>query len=224
MDHAGPLAGNVLRFTSILSRVVPELEFRYGESLIEFTPRLTKVGEILAVTARTWVPDAKLELTITAAWDWDKQALSVTVVPSMGLPASSEKAPASGEAPQADASDSGPSWSLVDEAVDFSTAPRVILGKLLPKLNERLTGTATVVGEPGLRPGMVVTLDGVGQQFGGAYRVTSVTHTLDGGGFRTSFDVRKEVWFDGAHLLRGLKGALAAATPPGQLQQLTGVS
>jgi hypothetical protein len=25
--------------------------------------------------------------------------------------------------------------------------------------------------------------------------VTSVTHTIDGGGYRTSFEVRKEIWF-----------------------------
>jgi hypothetical protein len=38
-------------------------------------------------------------------------------------------------------------------------------------------------------------LEGLGQQFGGLYRVTSATHNIDGGGYRTSFEVRKEVWF-----------------------------
>ena len=41
----------------------------------------------------------------------------------------------------------------------------------------------------------MLRIEGVGEQFGGLYRVTSVTHTLDGGGFRTSFEVRKEIWF-----------------------------
>jgi hypothetical protein len=63
----------------------------------------------------------------------------------------------------------------------------------------------------------VVQLDGVGKLFGGPYRVTAVNHTLDTGGFRTSIEVRKEIWFDGALLMRGLENAartsLAMAVP-----------
>jgi phage protein D len=213
VDHGGPLAGNVLRFTSLLSHLAADLTFRYGESLIDFTPRLTKVGEIAAVEARVWVPEAKLELSIRAGWDWDRQALSVTVVPSLGLAGGAE---AGGASEDGGDDASGPSLTLVDEAVDASTAPRLILGKLLPQLNARLTGSASVVGDPRLRPGMVVRLEGVGRQFGGSYRVTSVTHALDAGGFRTTFELRKEVWFDDGHLLRGLAGLgrLATAAAP----------
>jgi hypothetical protein len=35
--------------------------------------------------------------------------------------------------------------------------------------------------------------------------VTSATHTVDGGGFRTAFDVRKEVWFDSVPVPKGLR-------------------
>jgi len=41
----------------------------------------------------------------------------------------------------------------------------------------------------------VLQLEGLGQQFGGLYRVTSATHTIDGSGYRTSFEARKEIWF-----------------------------
>ena len=34
-----------------------------------------------------------------------------------------------------------------------------------------------------------------GEEFGGLYRATSVTHTIDQGGFRTRFEARKEIWF-----------------------------
>ena len=36
---------------------------------------------------------------------------------------------------------------------------------------------------------------GLGEEFGGYYRVTSATHSIDSGGYRTNFDVRKEIWF-----------------------------
>ncbi len=41
----------------------------------------------------------------------------------------------------------------------------------------------------------MVRIEGTGEEFGGLYRATSVTHTIDAGGFRTSFGARKEIWF-----------------------------
>jgi hypothetical protein len=39
----------------------------------------------------------------------------------------------------------------------------------------------------------VIRLDGLGPDFSGDYRVTSATHSIDAGGYRTSFQVRKEI-------------------------------
>jgi phage protein D len=103
---------------------------------------------------------------------------------------------------------------LLGEEVSAKTASRAMLAKLIDKLNQRLTGGASVAGDTRLRPGGVVQIDGVGQLFGGLYRVTSVSHTLDTSGFRTSFDVRKEVWFDGAHLMRGAQAKVRSAGGP----------
>ena len=56
-------------------------------------------------------------------------------------------------------------------------------------------------------------LEGVGKQFGGLYRVTAATHSIDSGGYQTSFELRKEVWFGSIPLLE--QGAVAI-TPFGQ--------
>jgi hypothetical protein len=40
----------------------------------------------------------------------------------------------------------------------------------------------------------VVRIEGVGVEFGGLYRVTNATHTLDSGGYQVSFEMRKEIW------------------------------
>ena len=56
---------------------------------------------------------------------------------------------------------------------------------------------------PAIKAGRVIQLDGLGDQFGGLYRITSATHTIDGGGYRTSFEVRKEVWFGSIPLPKG---------------------
>ena len=47
----------------------------------------------------------------------------------------------------------------------------------------------------------MLRIEGVGKQFGGLYRVTSATHAIDGGGYQTSFELRKEVWFGSIPLL-----------------------
>ena len=48
-------------------------------------------------------------------------------------------------------------------------------------------------GDPRIRAGAVVRLDNLGPDFSGDYRVTSATHTIDTGGYRTTFEVRKEI-------------------------------
>jgi hypothetical protein len=83
----------------------------------------------------------------------------------------------------------------VDEPVSPANAARTILGKLLPKLNKRLTAKGSCPGNTAIRAGHVLRIEGVGQTYGGLWRVTSVTHSIDGGGWRTTFDARKEIWF-----------------------------
>lgn len=212
VDHTGALGGSVLRFTSLLSSRPPDLTLRYGQSLVDFSPRLTKVGEILSISARFWIPQAKIELTATVGWDWDRQSLDVRVEPTEALPG--------GGGTSSDRQQ--PSLTLLGESVSATTAARVILSKLLPKLNQRLTATGTTVGDTRLRAGSLVAIDGVGRQFGGLYRLTGVTHTLDTRGFRTSFEGRKEIWLNAADMAAALdpRAVLANANP---LRQLTGV-
>ena len=104
--------------------------------------------------------------------------LEIEVAPGFGLPVGG-----------------GSDVLLVDEPISPANAARVVLGKLLPKLNKRLTATGSCVGNAAIRVGRVLRIEGVGETFGGLWRVTSVTQTVDGGGWRTTFEARKEIWF-----------------------------
>ena len=54
-----------------------------------------------------------------------------------------------------------------------------------------LDATGTALGRPDLEAGMMIQIDGLGTRFGGAYHVTSVTHSLSAGsGLRTSFSLK----------------------------------
>lgn len=186
IDHSAPLGGYKLRFMSPLSHLRADVTLKYGKSLIDFTPRISNVGQVISVTVRLWQSDIKMEFTITVSWDWDRQALDVMISPGVGLP---------GGGVATGSSSARAGLTLVDEPVTLLSAPRIILSKLLPRLNQRLTGSGSTIGDPRILAGTVLRLEGLGEQFGGLYRVTSATHTFDSSGYRTRFEVRKEIWF-----------------------------
>ena len=177
VDHSGPLGGHMLRFQSPLDHLSPDLTLTYGRSLLEFTPRITNVGQIFSVTAFIWITEIKMTFAVTLGWDWDRMSLTLMIYPA-GITLQP-----------------GPSHYLIKDPVTPLTAPRRIIGELLPKLNKRLTGVGSTVGNPAIKASSVIQFEGLGEQFGGLYRVTKATHTFDQNGYRTEFEVRKEIWF-----------------------------
>ncbi len=185
VDYGDPLGGHKLRFVSPLDHLTPDLTLAYGRLLLDFTPRLSTVGQIDSVTAYVFVSSLNQHLQVTVGWDWDQMALTLDVRPAT-----------TGE--EATLATEGKSRQhVLDEPLTPASAPRRIVSELLPRLNSRVTGSGSTIGEPRIVPGAVLKLDGVGQQFGGLWRVTSATHTIDTGGYRTTFELRKEVWFGG---------------------------
>jgi phage protein D len=66
---------------------------------------------------------------------------------------------------------------------------REIMRDLMQKM---LTATVSAPGLPDIRAGRMVELTDVGSRFSGPYLVLSSTHTIDDGGYRTSFTARRE--------------------------------
>lgn len=190
IDHSGPLGGAQLRFLALAEHLTPDVTLRYGQSLVDFTPRITQVGQIAGVTVRIWQPEIKMEFSVTVSWDWDRNALDLSVAAGSGGRASGISKDAKSV-----------SVMLVEEPATQQSAPRLLLSKLLSRLNQRLTGSGSTLGDPRIRAGTVLRIEGVGERFGGLYRVTSANHTIDGSGYRTSFDMRKEIWFGSVPLL-----------------------
>jgi phage protein D len=188
VEHDGPVGGHLLHFSSPLDRLSADVTLTWGRSLIDFTPRVTKVGQIVSVGGFVWVPAIKMVFNVTVGFDWDRMSLSLSIVPGV-VPFGQN-----------------PAEYLVDEPLTATSIPRKLIGELLPKLNNRLTATGSTIGDPRIRAGTVVRIEGVGEEFGGLYRVTSATHSIDGSGYRTSFEARKEIWFGSIPL--GDQGAI----------------
>jgi phage protein D len=157
----------------------PEVALRWGESLVEFAPRLSNVGQILSVALKIWIEELKLQLSAQVSWDGER--VGIRVVPALfeeatktfGVFVTMPELPS-------------------DNPVE---AIRAALSELRRRLNNRITGSGSTIGDPRIRAGRVIELDGLGKKFSGRnYRVTNAAHTIDGGGYRTSFQVRKEVF------------------------------
>jgi phage protein D len=221
VDH-GPLGqGQLIRLMSPAGELTHDVVLGYGRSLIDFSPRISKVGQVASVSVNVWRPEIKLELTVKVSYDWDKHALDIEITPGFlnkakeakaaaaRAKAAAEKAKAAAagggdddapkkkekEPPDKSKDGSETSAMIADEPVTLEGAPRLIISKLLPKLNKRLTATGSCVGNPEVTAGRVMRIEGVGETFGGLYRITQARHAFDGGGYRTSFDLRKEIWF-----------------------------
>lgn len=191
MDHQGPSGGRRLHFLSVIdSSLPPPITLRYGQSLIDFTPRISNVGQVAKVAISLWDSERDLEFTVAVGWDWDRSALTLDIIPGYGAPELSGGKDANKNP-----------IMVLNEPLSSKTAPRVLVSKLLAKLNHRLTAGGRCVGDPRIQAGTVMRVEGVGKQFGGLYRVTSATHSIDGGGYQTSFELRKEVWFGSIPLL-----------------------
>lgn len=183
IDHTQSPKGRVLKFQFLIQQYTPSLALAYGSSLIDFTPRLTTVGDLFGVSARVWVDSLQTEFVLVASWDYDNACFNLTVYPSLIGEIDDVLGPeAKGKV-------------LSIKPTGYAAAARGILTELLPRLNNRLTGSGSTIGNPKIKASRVIRLDGLGDEFSGLYRITSATHTFDGGGYRTSFQARKEVWF-----------------------------
>lgn len=192
IDHTLEPRGYVLRFHSMRGGDA-DLTLKYGQSLMDFTPRLTTVGDVFGVSARVWVNSIKMGFVINVSWDYDRAAFNLSIFPGFGeleglIGAEAAKS------------------SLAIAPTGFATAPQKILTELLPRLNNRLTGAGSTIGDLRIKAGRVIDLQGLGDQFSGKYRITSATHTIGQGGFKTGFQVRKEIWFGAIPKPKGVGG------------------
>jgi uncharacterized protein len=176
--------GNVLYLGGpFFKEYSPRLTLTWGRSLMEFSPRVSTIGSVAGVSMKFTLREIPLDFLVSAFWDFDRETLAITVLPG----AAAKGAPAF----------SGASFTILDQPIsspaDIATSALVILDTLRKKLNNRVTGSGSAVGDPAIRAGAVIRLEGLGQDFSGDYRVTSATHTIDSGGYRTGFEVRREI-------------------------------
>lgn len=193
IDHTEKPHGHRLRFQFPLTDLETAVNLEWGKSLIDFTPKISTVGQVAGISTRIWIPSIKMEFVIVLSWDFDRAAFDLMVFPGLG---SVEELLGSTKSQSV----------LKVDAIGAATAPKTLLSELLPRLNNRLTASASTIGDPRIKASKVINIDGIPGQFGGKYRITSATHSIDGSGYKTQFEMRKEVWFGSIPVPKGVSG------------------
>ena len=171
-----------------LARFIPKeysarLTLAWGANLLDFAPKISTVGNIVGAAMKFTLRELKISFVVSVFWDFDHERLGVSVVPGQAAAFAKKIV--------------GPAYTIIDQPIsspgDLVNSALVIARELRTKLNNRLSGSGSCVGDPRIRAGAVVRLEGLGPDFSGDYRVASATHTIDAGGYRTNFEVRKEI-------------------------------
>lgn len=156
----------------------------YGKSLIQFQPSLATANQVMKVTVRGW--DAKNGKEISAT-------VNRSQLKTDGLSADQFEnvKGAFGDREEI----------ISDRPVRNEPEARELALATLQRISgDMVTGSGSVLGLPDLRAGCVVFIDGLGAKhlrpgegrFDGRYFVTSTTHTINGSGYTTQFECRRE--------------------------------
>jgi phage protein D len=174
--------GNTLYLKHFLENA-PSINANWGQTLISFSPRLSTVGQIEGVSIKLWLKELKLDLVISIGWDFDREQIKLNVVPS--------------KAEKAITPAGKPVLKLVNQPIrdptDLVQVMTKALSELKKKLNNRITGNGSMIGDVRIRKGSIINLSGIGDTFSGNYRLKSTTHSIDTGGYKVNFQGYQEI-------------------------------
>jgi uncharacterized protein involved in type VI secretion and phage assembly len=148
------------------------LALRYGDTLLNFRPRLTGVQQVDEVVVRSWDHTTKRAIEATAKPDAPRSTIGVAraaVASALG----------------------GGAITISDAPVGNQEEADALAKSVMSRIaNAYLEAEGTCRGTPKLRAGSSVKVEGVGTRFSGTYRVTSTTHAFRGAkGYETRFRV-----------------------------------
>jgi Bacteriophage probable baseplate hub protein len=175
--------GHTLYLSRFMKDYSPTVTLTWGSTLSDFSPRVSTVGQVAGVSMKFTLREIPLDFLVTVGWDFDRETLIISVIP--GVAAAGAKSVV------------GPAFSIIDQPIsspaDIANSALVILHELRTKLNNRVTGSGSCVGNPLIRANEIIRLEGLGPDFSGNYRIKSATHSIDGSGYKTNFQVFKEI-------------------------------
>jgi len=144
----------------------------YGLTLKSFYPRLNTLSQVSEIVVQGWDPKNKQVITGTAQKGDETTMMGGS---TLGVTATQNAF-------------FDTQTLLVSHAL-FSNgeALQIAKGKFNDMTLEYIKGEGVAVGDPTIRSGSVIQLQGIGTRFSGLYYVTSSTHVVAQGGYTTKF-------------------------------------
>jgi phage protein D len=165
-----------LRFAPSKTAVRPvDYRLSWGETLIDFKPRLTTARQVKKATVKGWDRQRKKPISVTVdLTDREVRRLNKDLQRLV------------------DTAD-GREEIVVNEPVFTEQQARDrARAILLDQMKHMVTADGTTVGLPDLRAGSKLQIDGVGARLSGQYFVTDTTHSFSDAGYTTRFKARRE--------------------------------
>ena len=150
------------------------LTLKWGETLLNFHPRLTLAGQVDEVIVKGWNPFEKKEVV--------GKAQTSTSAPKIGV---------SGDGGDlAKSSFSAASQVVVRQSVATQSEADAIAQSVLDQINAAFVEAEGIAfGQPNLVAGNKVKIEGIGERFSGDYLVTSAVHVYTQDGYEVHFRV-----------------------------------
>lgn len=165
-----------MRFRPVQNAESAALTLTLGDDLLEFFPRLSSLGQASEVSVRGWSAKDKKDV-VGQARVGDESG-------SMGR----QTGPALVESAFGASIQTLSTWPTATQA-EADQLANACLNDLALGL---IVGEGLSWGRTDLRSGRVIGIEGVGQRFGGAYYLSSVSHRYSGRrGYETRFRVRR---------------------------------
>jgi uncharacterized protein len=168
------MEAQTLHFQPTANAQSPKLTLSGLDDLLEFSPRLSTLGQVTEVAVQGW--DIK-----------DKKAITAT--------SGQESTKMGGKSTGADLSQKA-FGAAVRTATDLPShsqaeSDQAAKAGFNQSILQLITGEGVCYGRPDLRVGIVIAITGIGKRFSGNYYVMTVRHQYNGSGYYTYFTVRR---------------------------------
>jgi phage protein D len=154
----------------------PALTLTRDIELLEFSARLTTMGQVEEVAVQGWSAKNKEDVVAKSSVGDERQMGGTASGPAATRRAFAGSGGTTVEVPvssQAEADQLAHGW-FAEMALSY------------------VEGDGLCIGDPELRPGVLVQIDGIGKRFSGAYYLMSTEHSYrTGTGYRTAIGVRR---------------------------------
>lgn len=167
----------VLLFRARPTAIGPELTLRREIELLEIRPRLSTLGQVPEVEVLGWNPADKAAITGRARVGDESRRME-----------GRQSGPAAAKA----AFDTGVSKRVAQPVHSQAEADQLARRGFVEMALHYVHAEGTCIGDPRMKAGTIVKIEGLGERFSGPYYLSQVEHRFDRrNGYRTAFHARR---------------------------------